>query len=102
MVPQLPKDAQITFKWYHYKITMSTMEAEYNALSITMRELLPFKHLVETVARMIGLDVEDPTPFKSTVWEDNVRALTVANMEPGRITPRSKFKPSRCIGSEVN
>jgi hypothetical protein len=67
------------------------MEAEYNALSIAMRELLPFKHLVETVSKMIGLDIEDPATFQTTVWEDNVGALTLANMEPGRITPRSKF-----------
>jgi hypothetical protein len=40
---------------------------------------------------MIGLDVEDPSTFKATVWEDNVGAVTLANMEQGRIMPRSKF-----------
>jgi hypothetical protein len=74
-----------------HEITTLTMEAEYNALSIAMRELLPFKHLVETVSKIIELDVEDPTTFQTTVWEDNVGALTLANLEPGRITPRSKF-----------
>jgi hypothetical protein len=70
---------------------MSTMEAEYNDLSITMCKLLPFKQLVETVLTIIGINVEDLTTFKTTVWEDNTGALTLANMEPGRVTPRSKF-----------
>jgi hypothetical protein len=30
------------------------------------------------------------THFRTTVHEDNARALALANMEPGRITPRSK------------
>jgi hypothetical protein len=70
-----------------HEITTSTMEADYNALSIAMRELLPFKHLVETVAMIIRIDLDDPTTFKITVWEDNTGALTLANMEPGQITP---------------
>jgi hypothetical protein len=56
-----------------------------------MRELLPFKHLVETVAMIIGILLDYPTKFKTTVWEDNTGALTLANMEPGQITPQSKF-----------
>ena len=31
------------------------------------------------------------TMFKTTVWEDNNDALTMANLEPGQITLRSKF-----------
>lgn len=73
------------------QIATSTMEAEYNALSIAMRELLPFKTLVNAIATVVGYDVNDVTTFKTTVWEDNVGALTLANLEPGRVTPRSKF-----------
>jgi len=29
--------------------------------------------------------------FKITVWEENVGALTLARMEPGRTTPQSKL-----------
>jgi hypothetical protein len=36
----------------------------------------------------LGDDVE--TIYKTTVWEDNNGALQLANMEPGRMTPRSK------------
>ena len=72
------------------EIALSTMEAEYNALSYAMRSALPFKTAVLTVAKAIGLSDDRTTTFKTTVWEDNAGALTLANMEPGRITPRSK------------
>jgi hypothetical protein len=71
-------------------ITTSTMEAEYNALSLSMREVLPFKRLVNAVSKSVGLTEDQLTLFRTTVWEDNNGALTLANMEPGRMTPRSK------------
>ena len=71
-------------------IALSTMEAEYNALSMAMKDLLPLQRLVHTVAGAVGLDVEDLIEMKTTVWEDNSGALTLANLEPGRMTPRSK------------
>jgi hypothetical protein len=66
------------------------MEAEYNALSYAMRSVLPFQRTVEAVAKAVGLGDDRVVNFKTTVWEDNAGALTLANMEPGRITPRSK------------
>jgi hypothetical protein len=66
------------------------MKVEYNALGMSMREMLPFKHLVEAVLLIDGYDKNEMTTFKTTVWEDNMRALTLAHMEPGRVTPRSK------------
>jgi hypothetical protein len=71
-------------------IALSTMEAEYNALSTAMRDLLPFRNVVTTVARSVGLNDEIVSSFKTTVHEDNSGCLTLANLEPGRITPRSK------------
>jgi hypothetical protein len=71
-------------------IALSTMEAEYNALSMSMKEVLPLKRLVQAIGHSIGLDEETVTTFKTTVWEDNAGALTLAKMEPGRMTPRSK------------
>lgn len=67
------------------------MEAEYTALSTTMREVLPFQNLVKVVAKIVGFKDVDSTTFRTTIHEDNAGALTLANMEPGRITPRSKF-----------
>jgi hypothetical protein len=72
------------------EIALSTMEAEYNALSVAMRSVLPFQSLVHSVTKGIGMDEDHLTSFKTTVWEDNAGALTLANLEPGRITPRSK------------
>jgi hypothetical protein len=72
------------------EISTSTMEAEYNALCMTMREMLPFKHLVEADPLIVGYDKIETTTFETTVWEDNVGDLTLARMEPGRITLRSK------------
>ena len=71
-------------------IALSTMEAEYNALSMALKELLPLKRLVETVAGAVQLPVQDKILMRVTVWEDNTGALTLANLEPGRMTPRSK------------
>ena len=71
-------------------IATSTMEAEYNGLSLCMRDLIPFKRLFQAVAGGIGLEPDIVTSFKTTVWEDNNGALILANMEPGRMTPRSK------------
>jgi hypothetical protein len=55
-----------------------------------MRDLLPFKHLVETVVKTMNFGRVDSTTFQTTVWEDNAGALTLANLDPGRMTPRSK------------
>ena len=72
-------------------IATSTMEAEYTALSVAMKSVLPLLDLLKTVARGVGMTEDQRTKFKTTVWEDNNGALTLANMEPGRFTPRSKF-----------
>ena len=70
---------------------MSTMMAEYYALSTAMREVLPLRNLVKHVAKGCGIDESCLTTFKTTVWEDNMGALTLGNLEPGQHTPRSKF-----------
>ena len=66
------------------------MEAEYNALSTAMRDLLPFRTVVNLVGKATGMQDEVLATFKTTVHEDNSGCLTLANMEPGRVTPRSK------------
>jgi hypothetical protein len=71
-------------------IATSTMEAEYSALSMAMRELLPFRDLLLTLLPALGVVTSHLTSFKTTVHEDNAGALALANLEPGRITPRSK------------
>ena len=72
-------------------IATSTMEAEYSALSLAMKSVIPLQDLLSIIGKGVGMTNEQLTTFKTTVWEDNVGALTLANMEPGRVTPRSKF-----------
>lgn len=71
------------------EVSVSTMMAEYVALSQSMRDMLPLKRLVKTVAKVITGDDKVKVVTKSNVWEDNNGALTVATMP--KITPQSKF-----------
>ena len=69
--------------------SLSTMMAECVALSTAMREMLPLKRLVKTVAKVVTGDDNVQITTKSDVFEDNNGALTVATLP--RITPQSKF-----------
>lgn len=71
-------------------IAGSTMESEYNALSMAMKDVLPLRSLFETIAHGVGITDEVITTFKTTIWEDNMGCLRLANMAPGQYTPRSK------------
>ena len=64
-------------------IATSTMEAEYNALSTAMKSVIPLLELLRVVGKGMGMSEEQRTKFKTTIWEDNMGALTLANMEPG-------------------
>ena len=55
-----------------------------------MRDLLPFRELVIEICEQIGIANDKLATIKSTIWEDNVGALTLANLEPPRVTPKSK------------
>ena len=72
-------------------IALSTMMAEYYALSTAMRDVLPLRNLTMTVAKAVGIPEEHLSTFKVTCWEDNIGAETLANLDPGQNTPRSKF-----------
>jgi hypothetical protein len=71
-------------------IALSTMESEYTALSTAMKDVIPLRTLFTTLGSSIGIDDNLLTTFQTTVHEDNFGALTLARMEPGRTTPRSK------------
>ena len=72
------------------EISMSTMEAEYIALSTACRSLLPLHQLIEEISEKCNLHNHIPTSIHSTIWEDNAGALALANMELPRMSPRSK------------
>jgi hypothetical protein len=55
-----------------------------------MRDLIPLTAAVSEIASGMGLENENIVTIKSTIWEDNMGALYLANMELPRITPQSK------------
>jgi hypothetical protein len=71
-------------------IASSTMEAEYNALSMVMRDVLPLRNIAIEISKGVDMSGNAPTTFKTTVWEDNNGALKLATVEPGGTTLRSK------------
>lgn len=72
-------------------IATSTMEAEYSALSMAMRAAIPILEVCRYVIKNFDVAKDHLTTFKATVHEDNQGALRLAQMEPGRHTPRSKW-----------
>ena len=72
------------------EIACSTMESEYIACSTACRDIIPLIDLVQEVADAIGLPTKETTNIFSTIWEDNIGALTLAHLELPRMTPRSK------------
>lgn len=69
------------------------MELEYNALSMVLQDVLPLKNLTKDIIRGLGQSGIKLTTFhkilRTIVHEENTGALKLANMEPGRMTPRS-------------
>ena len=72
------------------EIALSTMKAEYVALSTACKDLFPLLDLTRELASACGLNVSKDTNFHVKVHEDNVGALTLGRLEPRRMTPRSK------------
>jgi hypothetical protein len=76
-------------------ITLSNMESEYVSLSTAMRDLLLLKAAASEIASGMGLEDEKIVTIKSTIREDNMGALTLANMELPRTNPQSKHYATR-------
>jgi histone deacetylase 1/2 len=58
---------------------LSTVEAEYLALSMAMRELLWIRRIVQDVADGLQLAYNPTSVVHSTVWEDNQGCIAVAH-----------------------
>ena len=69
---------------------LSTMEAEYVALSTALRDFIPMKELIIELSSAVGIEPSKISSIKSTVWEDNDGCQKLANLEMPRMTPRSK------------
>jgi len=71
------------------EITLSTMEAEYIALSQAMRALLPLRSLLQEVGTKLNLSFLTKLVIKMRVWEDNNRAIALAS-NPMKFSARMK------------
>ena len=69
------------------EIALSTTEAEYIALSMAMREVLPFLNLMKELEDFLPINKSEPK-FFCKVWEDNRSCIKVA--ESPKFTPRTK------------
>ena len=69
---------------------LSTMESEYIACSTSCRKLIPLRLLVKEISSAVGIPDEKIASLHTTIWEDNIGALTLANLELPHMTPRSK------------
>ena len=72
-------------------IATSTMESEYTALSMSLRAAIPLMAVTEAINKGLEFVHHRLLTFKATVHEDNMGALRLSQLEPGRNTPRSKF-----------
>ena len=68
-------------------IALSMMEAEYIALSMCMRDLIPLRRVLQDLCEVFDLG-EAGVSAHSTVYEHNSAALTLVNSP--QMTPRSK------------
>ena len=59
-------------------------------MSMAMKDLIPLQRIVIEVCKGLNLNPTKVATIKSSVWEDNAGALTLARLEPPRMTPRSK------------
>ena len=59
------------------EIALSTTEAEYIALSQSMRDLIPIRSILIELSMILGLKINTPVTH-STVYEDNNGALELA------------------------
>jgi len=70
------------------EIALSTVEAEYIALSQSMRELLPMHRMFTQLSTDLDLSTGTSISLKSTIFEDNNGAISVATAP--KMSPRTK------------
>ena len=71
------------------KIAMSTLEAEYIAISSSMIELIPLRRMLGELGTLLNLGFTETSMMHSTVFEDNNGALALA--QAPKMTPRTKY-----------
>ena len=71
------------------EISLSTLESEYSALSLSMRTLLPIRHLLTEIVGTLNLPQYITSTIRCRVFEDNNGALLLAIKQ--RITNPTKY-----------
>ena len=66
---------------------MSTTEAEYIALSQSMREVIPFMHLIKEINNVFATNTNVPL-FHCKVFEDNESCISIATKQ--KFSPRTE------------
>ncbi len=74
------------------EIVLSTMEAEYIALSTSCRDLFSLVDITNEICSIFDVDlvVSETAGMHIKIHEDNVGALALGKLEPCRMTPCSK------------
>lgn len=72
------------------EIALSTMEAEYIAMSTACRDLFPLMDKLVELTSVLNLPFTPGSNMHVRIHEDNAGALTLGKLEPRRMTPRSK------------
>ena len=70
-------------------ITLSSTAAEYVAFSMSMRELLPMRVLLQELGTKMHLPMVSQSLVRSTVFEDNMGCLSLVNVP--KMSPRNKY-----------
>jgi len=70
-------------------VALSTLEAEYAALSAATRVLLPIRAMIEEAGQALGLPYTLTSTVRARVFEDNNGALLLATNQ--RLTNRTKY-----------
>ena len=69
------------------EIALSTAEAEYIALSSSLRQVIPLMTLMEETDTVFPLYIDKPN-FHCKVWEDNQSCIAMATSQ--KFSPRTK------------
>jgi hypothetical protein len=69
-------------------ISLSTVESEYVALSMALREFLPMRKTAQEICEVYDIDMGPKNQLLSTVFEDNTGCLSLAKAK--RMNPRTR------------
>ncbi len=72
------------------EIALSTMEAEYVALSTSCHDLFPLIDITNRLCTALQFKMQAETHMHIKIHEDNIGAHMLGKLEPQRMTPQSK------------